>query len=225
MTRKCDTDLEIIPTESMVKDLGVLLGLKAAQISAFAESVNSEDGFGIPKDTNLAQLIRSVSVTGDEFEQIYRISKFLYDRLAEKEGIFEDLFEATQAIAREHDLPSPTRKKKAFRELFSVPSDYQKKRKFEPYQRGIVHKLSAIAYTNELRAVFDNDSNEETKILGYIPVASIRLVAEDDKDERQTLLFTVDDESLDKLIKRFAEIKGKLTLVREDLSGKGVEIQ
>jgi hypothetical protein len=225
MAKKTISELEIIPTEHMVKDLGVLLNLKATQISSFADVVNSKEGFGIAKETNLAHLVRAISVTGDEFEQILGITKYLYDRLAEKEGRFEDLFSSIQDIAREHDLPSPTRKEKAFRKLFTVPAIYRKKRKFEPYRQGIVHKISAIAYTHEVRAAFDDDSDGEIQLVGYIPIAYIRLVAEDDKEDKQTLLFTADYDNLEKLIKRLTKVKDKLEIVKKDLSGKGVELQ
>ncbi len=225
MTENSENDLGIIPTEHMLKDLAVLLSLKTTQISAFAEAVNTERGFGIPKEAYVVQLVRSLSLTGDEFEQIYRISKYLYDRLAEKEGRFEDLFEALQTIAREYDLPSPNGKEKALEKLFSVPLEYQRRRKFEPYDQGIIHKISSIAHTHEVRAAFDDDSQGNMSLVGYIPIATIRLSAEDDKEEKQSILFTVDNESLGKLIERFTKIKHQLELVQKDLSGKGVELQ
>ena len=174
---------------------------------------------------NLAELVRHVSVTGDEFEQIYRISKFLYNRIAEKESGFDDLFSTIQVIAQQHGLPSLSRKRTAFQKLFSVPLDYQKKRKVDTYRQGIVHNISAIAYTHEVRAVLDDDPDGDMELLGYVPVVSIRLVAEDDKEDKRTLLFSADEKSLDKLIERLTKIKNKLEYVKKNLSEKGIELQ
>lgn len=224
MTKKKHKDLEIVPTQDMVNDLRALLGLKTSQIVAFAKVVNTKDGFGISKETNLAQLVRDLKVTTDDLQQVYRISKFLYDKIAEAECGFDALFNAIQLIAQEHRLPSPSRKRTAFQKLFSVPADYQKKRKVEPYRQGIVHNISAIASTHEVRAVFDDESDGEIDLLGYVPVVTVRLVAEDDKENKETLIFCGDESGLGKLIESLTKIKNKLEHVKKNIKGKGVEL-
>lgn len=224
MPIKPEKDLEIIPTQKMVDDLRVLLKLKVSQLSSFAEAVNSEQGFGISKDVNLSQLVHRLSMTGVEFEQIYRIADFLYDRMAEKEIGFEDLFSTITDIAEEYNLPSPAPKRKALQKLFSLPFDYQKKKKVEIYRKGIVHNILAIASTHEVRAIFSDDDNNEMKLLGYVPIVNIRMIAEDDKEDKQTMIFSADETSLDKLIERLNEIKDKLEYMKKNISEKGVEL-
>jgi hypothetical protein len=224
MTKKKHKDLELVPTEEMLNDLRALLNLKASQIIAFAKVVNTRDGFEIPKETNLSQFVRDVKLTSDELQQVYSISKFLYDKFAEAECVFDASFNAIQLIAQQHGLPSPSRKRMAFQKLFSVSAEYLKKRKVEPYRQGIVRNVSAIASTHELRAVFDDESDGEVDLLGYVPVVTVRLVAEDDKENKETLIFSVDENRLGKLIESLTKIKDKLERVKKNIKGKGVEL-
>ncbi len=213
--------LEIIPTQDMVSDLGILLNLTVQQLSAFAKIINTEQGYGIPEEVNLSELLRSLGITGDEFQQIYRVAEYYYDKASESECTFSDLYAVIKEIASKHKLPSPSRKKRALEQLFTISPEYHRKQKIEPYKQGLLQNITAVAYTHEIRAVFDNESdNDVGEIMGFVPVVTVRLVVEDEKKKRDTLLFTASESSLDRLIRKLKLAQDKLTRMKKSLKKK-----
>lgn len=213
--------LEIIPTQNMVSDLGILLNLTAQQLSAFAEIINTEKGYGIPEEVNLSEFLRSLKVTGDEFQQIYRVAKYYYDKASESECSFSDLYAVIKEIASKHKLPSPSRKRRALERLFTISPEYHRKQKIEPYKQGLLQNIAAVACTHEIRAIFDNESDDDAgEIMGFVPIVTIRLVVEDEKEKRDVLLFTANESSLDELIRKLKSAQDKLTRMKKSLKKK-----
>jgi hypothetical protein len=221
MKRKSDpTRLEVVPTEDFVRDVGILLGMTTTNLAALAKTINTKHGFGVPSKVNLAELVRSLQLPGEQFKKVHDVAKYLYGRMTATDSSVDDVLALISEVAATNKLPSPNRKKSALVQLFTPNREYLRKQKLEPFEKGVLHTISKIAFTHELRAVFRDQDRKTTQVNGFLPIATVRLVAENEKEQEETLVFSADEEALDSLIKNLSYAKDKLVAMKTAVADK-----
>lgn len=219
-------NVQIFATEAFLKDFSLLAELSVGKIIYLAEALNDDKGFGVPSDENfdLAGLLDKTGTNPDQFNSIFSVSKFIYEQVAKGALEFNELFKHLKEIAQANNLPNITRKKKAFEKLFTIREKFRKVKATQPYIRGVDYFLKSIKSTTELRAIYPIDDKDSTEVLGYCPIASIRLEVFNDEENEKDLVFTIRLKALEKVLERLNVVKSKLETLHSDAKKHNFDI-
>lgn len=207
--------LDLIPSEDLLKDFTKLTELTPEQIQILADELNTKEGFGFHKKTNLKEFIGKLGTKPDDFNSAFRLAYYIHQRATEEKAdgnaVIEALLSITQEDRQVHWVQNSAEQLKNL--LTPLPQQYQR-RKLETYGRGLQFNLHSVSTTCELRAIFpfddDDDDGDEQDLEGVLPVMTIRLVGKNDKDEDKSFVFTANRKSFDKLMKHLKKADQKL---------------
>lgn len=215
---------EIVPTEQFLKDFIVLLSMPSEKIELFADVVNSDDGYGISKEVKLTKLLKDLDLTAEQFQQIYNVSKHIFDQIEKNDSNFMELYQELKEINKIQKLSGLSQKKRALKKLFTISPKFKEKEKVSPYKKGLQYHLFSITSTHEMRAVFEEGKNSKKRLIGFYPIATTKLIAKNDKDEIKSLIFAANEKNLSFLIENLKESRDNLLLMKSNLTKHKVKV-
>ena len=192
--------------EDFRKDLVSLLALPKDTIAILADSMNDSRGFGFPSEADASAVLRKTGLSPDDSAPALKAAHFLFRQALEHKVGRTQLITALQDYATEHDIAGlPGSEDEVARLVLPVP-DYAVNRQRRDYVKGVVPNLVGVSATHELRGIF-----EEGVPVCVTPILNVNIHVENPiHDEDTSLIFQVNENGLDELIRVFTKYRDQL---------------
>ncbi len=218
MSDKKKLNLIELTNESLVKDLTTALGVDADILVRLAAKVNTRDGF-LLKDSDAVEVVRIWEESGlskEKLNDALGVLRFFYKTSIEEDVPVDTVLDEIKALCDEKQISGFESRTEALRELLTPRPLFFERKQFMPVARGIERNLESISGVVEMRGVFNDQESEE--VVGYVPVAMIRLTCGFDMDEKEQSVrfaFQVTEEGLAKLIRSLETYRKQLSAVKK----------
>jgi hypothetical protein len=198
--------LALFASEELIKDFSKLIALKPNQLKEFIDTFKQEGRLDFDDD-EIKNYIEKHSCDISVFSSIASSAKYIFRFVLENRLNNEETKIELLKLAEKAEIKMTKEKLTLLNVLFKVSKDIQDEYAISPYIGSIIPRLQSCTSVFDLRAIYKDD---EPKNITFIPVALIRILAEDDKDNKKSIEFQTDIKSLEKLYKYFGEYIEKL---------------
>jgi len=199
-----------IVTDEFVEDFRKLVALSPDQIRAIAKYVNTDSGFALADEDSIRKLIRESGVSTNRLTDVYKIAKFIFDRVYEDQISPNALLDAFSSLATKHDIPDLQERREALGELFTVKSTYRELKRVRACASAVVPRFESAATVQDVRAIFDD---EQSDLLSLTPVALVEIKVEKNGED-DSFSFQTDEDGLDELVKILSACQKRLKVLR-----------
>jgi hypothetical protein len=202
--------LSVLLSEDFEKDFKRLIQLEPSQLEIFTKAFKKEGSVQFD-DEVINTFIESNKLDINIFSSIASVSKYLYKFVLENSFERDDIKNELLRIEQRFGIDVNEEKNNLLLNFFEIPKEVQDKYNTSPFINSIIPSISATAAIFNLRTIYKSVGANEIK--SFVPIAIIRLSAEDDKENKKSFEFQTDLESLGKLHKFFEEYIAKLKVL------------
>lgn len=191
--------LYLFATEEFIKDFKVLCELTPTQLKVFNDTFKLEDDIDFDEE-KIKSVIEKLNVDVKKITNSVSVAKFIFKKVIEVDLTKEELKLELKTLAEKNGIKLIGKKLSTLVEFFDIPQQIRAKYSKIPYKKSIIPLLSTCTALFDIRAMYDDENKDNSKISSLFPIAIIRSIAKDDKDNIKSIEFQAGIEGLDNLL-------------------------
>ncbi|MBT8420256.1 MAG: hypothetical protein KJO08_05260 [Gammaproteobacteria bacterium] len=205
-------------SESFHRDFAKVLDTPVNVLENLCALANTSRGIVIEDTKKLLEIWEGTNKPSDDLESTLSVLKHLFDLGVENDASAEDIIKELGEYSEKFEVKeSFTERADVIRDFITPEPDFIHRAKIKPYTTAASPALYSMSSVVDIRAVYDGGKSED--LLGFIPMALVRLITINDNDEKVEIPFhfQVTEQGLDSLIGNL-----KTTLAQLKAAKKGV---
>lgn len=205
-------------TESFHRDFSKVLDTPVNVLEDLCSLANTPRGIIIEDAKRLLEIWEEANKSADDLQSTLSVLKHLFNLGVEKDANPEDIVKELGEYSEKFKVKeSFAERAGVIRDFVTPKPDFLHREKIKPYTMAVSPTLYSMSSVIDIRAVYDERKSED--LLGFVPMALVRLVTINDNDEEVQIPFhfQLSEQELESLIDNL-----KTTLAQLKAAKKGI---